>query len=212
MLLTDGEVPDRKQQDGGDDPKRVYPAWRVGDESLVGSETLQLTLSVLSHAPWFVHRQRRGHEQRQQGETRIDYQLDSKPAELDIGQCRRCRCPCETVGWLHVHQQEDDGNDGYQQFKQDPVMPEQAPRGTHCEDKSGEQRSEAQRDENEPTYQLHGKTGGMDHLRILAAQSSDGESEESSDRAEPAHRGNDMRGERELEQARCRSHEMLLVP
>src|SRR5262245_56280614 len=43
-------------------------------------------------------------------------------------------------------------------------------------------------------------------LTIVTGQTGDGESQEAGDRAEPAYRGSDMRGEREFAEAGCNGH------
>ena len=54
-------------------------------------------------------------------------------------------------------------------------MPEQAPLGTECHDKPGEQRGEGQRDDDVPAGQLHRDPGGTHRLGILAGHSGDTE-------------------------------------
>jgi hypothetical protein len=48
---------------------------------------------------------------------------------------------------LHVQQQDNGGEDGYEEFEQDPIVPEQAPWGAQGLDKPGQQRGKAQWDE-----------------------------------------------------------------
>ena len=88
-----------------------------------------LTPPVPGHAPRLVHRQRRGHEQHQQAARGVDHELNPQPAEIGTGQCRLCRHACQAAHWLHVQQQDDGGDDGHQEFHQDPIVPEQAPLG-----------------------------------------------------------------------------------
>ena len=52
-----------------------------------------------------------------------------------------------------------------------------------------------------PGCQLHRDIGTTHGLSILDGQTGDGESQEADDRAEPADRGSDMHGERELAEA-----------
>lgn len=60
-------------------------------------------------------------------------------------------------------------------------------------------------DDDEPAGQLHREVGGAHQLSILARQTGNGESQEAGDRAEPADRGRDMRGERDLAKTGCQS-------
>ena len=46
-----------------------------------------LTTPVPGHASRLVHRQRRGHEQHQQGGTGVGHELDPQPAEIGIPEC-----------------------------------------------------------------------------------------------------------------------------
>jgi len=75
-----------------------------------------LTPPVPGHTPWLVHRQRRGHEQQQQGDAGVKQR--SGAAAVITG-----------AKVLHEHQQDDGGQDVYQKCRQDPVVSEQAPRG-----------------------------------------------------------------------------------
>ncbi len=115
-----------------------------------------------------------------------------------MGQRRLGHDPRQVTDGPHVDQQEECRRDGYQEFNQHPIVPEQALLGTQGLDKPGQRRSKTQRNNDEPASQLHRQIGGPHHLRIAAGETGDGESQERGDRAEPADRGSDMRGEREL--------------
>jgi hypothetical protein len=55
-------------------------------------------------------------------------------------------------------------------------VPEQAARRAQRLEKPGYQRSEGQRDKDEPADQLHREIGGTDDLNILTGQTDEGES------------------------------------
>jgi hypothetical protein len=85
-----------------------------------------LTPPVGGHAPRLVHIERRDHEQHQQASTGVE-EIASKPAEL--GAVRLSRHLCQGAHGRHVQQQDYGGKDGQHQCDQDPIVPEQAPRG-----------------------------------------------------------------------------------
>ncbi len=75
--------------------------------------------------------------------------------------------------------------DGDQQLEQDPVVSEQAPRGSQCLDKPRHSRGDAERHDHEPAGQLHREIGSAHQLRILTCQTGNGEREEGGHRANP---------------------------
>ena len=101
-----GEVPDDKQedQDEGNDPGHLHPAWRRRDRvqhlTLLGL----LTPPVRGHAPRLVHRQRHVHEQRQQRGTRVAHELDLQSADVSTGCCRFSGDASEDANWPRVEQ------------------------------------------------------------------------------------------------------------
>jgi Major intrinsic protein len=97
-----------------------------------------LTPAVTGQAPRLVHRQRRIHEQYQQAGTGGDHELDPRPAQISTGQRLLCRRTRQEANWLRVNQQNEGGKSGYQEFHQDPIVPEQAPLGTQRLDEPGE--------------------------------------------------------------------------
>lgn len=48
-------------------------------------------------------------------------------AEIGSGGCRLCCYACQAAKRLRVQQQHDGGENGYQEFYQHPIVPEQAP-------------------------------------------------------------------------------------
>ena len=54
--------------------------------------------------------------------------LNPERAEIAAGQCRLRRYFCHAAHCRHVAQQHDVGNGGQQELRQDPIVPEQAPR------------------------------------------------------------------------------------
>ena len=90
-------------------------------------------------------------------------------------------------------------------------MPEQAPGAAQGADQPGRQGGQAQGDEDDPARQLHHQIGPLDRLRVLAGQAGDAEGEEGNDGAEPADRGGDVGGERELAQPRGQGHGLTPV-
>jgi hypothetical protein len=97
------------------------------------------------------------------------------PHHVEIG-TRICRDACHEAECLHVEQQDGGGKDVYQEFRQHPVVPEQAPRRAQRLDKAREQRSEGQRDEDEPGGGLHHEISATHRLSILARQADGGQS------------------------------------
>ena len=89
-----------------------------------------LTPPVRGHAPRLVHRQHRGHEQHHQADPGVE-EFAPQPVEIGIPPLPLC-LPCSSRP--HVHQQDDGGKDGEQEFDQDPIVPEQAPRGAQRHD------------------------------------------------------------------------------
>ena len=99
-----------------------------------------LTLPVRGRALRLVHPQHRGHEQHQQGATAVEYGGWVPPlAEIGTGQGRHD--VCEVAEFHRVQQPDGGGRDVYQEFQQDPIVPEQAPRGAQLLDNPGEQRA-----------------------------------------------------------------------
>jgi hypothetical protein len=164
-----------------------------------------LSPTIRREAPRLVHRQNRGHEQHQQGDTGVE-QRGWAPQLADIGPGRCRPCGYASAKAQHEHQQADIAEDVNQEFRQDPIVPEQAPLGAQCLDEPREQRGEAQGEQDEPPNPVHPEIGGTPDLGILPGQADDGESEEASDGAEPADRGADMRCERDLAEARGPGH------
>jgi len=102
-----------------------------------------------------------------------------------------------------VHQQGDRGKNGQAEFQQDPVVPKQAPGGAECLEKPGGERSETHRDDDEPADQVHREISTAHHFSIMAGQAGDAENQEGGDRAEPAYREGDMRGDGHFAEGGC---------
>jgi len=161
------------------------------------------TPSVRRQAPRFVYWERHRHEQYQEATGSVNRELDPHRLEIGTRQDRfRSQARC-VANELQFCQQDDSGKDGQQKLRQDPIVPEQAPRSTERLDKPGKKWSERQRHDDEPGSQVHCQIGGADDLRVLAGQGRDGESQESSNRAQQADRRGNMRSESEFSQSGC---------
>ena len=133
--MADKVQADKQQdQDDDDDPKHLDPARCAGGRAPRRRCHRRPTWAVytfpIGSCPAACRPPRRGHEQHQQGSAGVDYKLDSQSAEISIGQNRRRRLVCQAASWLHVQEQDDGGKDAYQEFRQDPILSEQAPLGT----------------------------------------------------------------------------------
>jgi DNA-binding beta-propeller fold protein YncE len=87
-----------------------------------------LSPTIRRDAPRLVHRQNRGHEQHQQGDTGVE-QRGWAPQLVDIVQGRCRHCGYNGAKYQHEHQQAEIAEDVNQEFRQDPIVPEQAPLG-----------------------------------------------------------------------------------
>src|SRR2546430_3800501 len=110
------------------------------------------------------------------------------------------------VNRLGMHQQDDRRKDREQQFRHHPVVAKQSPRRAERIDEAGQQRGDTQRDDDEPGGQMHRDVRRSHHLRIVARDPRDRESEECRDRAKPTDRGRDVRGQRKLAGSGCHHH------
>ena len=63
-------------------------------------------------------------------------EVNVKQHEIDVGIRRRI---CEGAEGFHVNEQDDGGEGVHQELEQDPVVPEQAPRGAQSHDEPGQQ-------------------------------------------------------------------------
>ena len=59
----------------------------------------------------------------------VNRELDPRRPKIGTGQCRLCSQAGCVADKLHLDQQDDGGKDRQQEFHQDPIVPEQAPRG-----------------------------------------------------------------------------------
>lgn len=124
-----GQMLDEKSRDQNhkdNDSKHTHPTRRADRAACTDGGTL-LTAAERSQSLRFEHRQRRSDEQHDDGRDRVGYELDTHTVKISSARCRSRDHVRHSARNLHVNQQEDAGKNRYQQFRHNPIMPEQAP-------------------------------------------------------------------------------------